>query len=329
MDVESLIHEVDIVEYIGQYVDLEEKSGEFWGLSPFREEKTPSFSVRRDPPFFYDFSSGASGNILSFIKLYHHCSGYDAVNKLAEYAGVEKLDGVSVPKLPVTVSCRKFMAGKPSKTSSKGTVLPEDVMEQYELCPEKLAAWREEGISDESMRKFDVRYDRLSNRIVYPIRNAAGEIVNIGGRTLDADWKEKKLRKYTYFYHWGTMNVLYGLWENMEEIKKQREVILFEGAKSVLLADTWGIRNTAAVLTSHLNPQQMKVLARLGCRAVFALDKEINAASDENIRKLSHYVRCETLRDRENLLDEKDAPVDRGKEVFEKLYAKKIRINGG
>ena len=328
MDVESLVREVDIVDYIGQYVDLEEKGGEWWGLSPFRDEKTPSFSIRKDPPFFYDFSSGASGNILSFIKLYHHCSGYDAVNKLAEYAGVDKIDGLNTPKLPATLSCRKFMPEKSAKISAKGTVLRTDIMDQYEIRPDKLASWRDEGISDESMRKFGVRYDSFSNRIVYPIRNLNGEIVNIGGRTLDPDWKEKKLRKYTYFYHWGTMDVLYGLWDNREEIEKRREVILFEGAKSVLLADTWGICNTAAVLTSHLNPQQMKVLARLGFRVVFALDKEVDAAKDANIKKLSHYVRCETLLDRKNLLDTKDAPVDKGKDTFEKLYEERIRIRG-
>lgn len=328
MDVESLVASVDIVEYIGQYVDLEEKGGEWWGLSPFNEEKTPSFSIRRTPPVFYDFSSGASGGILAFIKLYHRVSGYEAVEMLKKYAGYEgEIEGQTA-KLAVTQTIRKYQASKPPKTDAKGTVLPPDVMEQYEICPEKLAAWKNEGISDASLRKFDVRYDRFSDRIVYPIRNMNGEIVNIGGRTLDPDWKEKNLRKYTYFYHWGTMNVLYGLWENIGEIRKRGEIILFEGAKSVLIADTWGIHNTAAVLTSHLNPQQMKVLASLGCRTVFALDKEIVASNDGNIRKLSHYVRCETLRDPENLLEAKDAPVDKGRDVFDKLYASRVRIKG-
>jgi len=326
VDIESLVHSVDIVDYISQYVDLEEKGGEFWGLSPFQDEKTPSFSVRRDPPFFYDFSSGSSGNILSFIKLFHRCSGYEAVEKLKEYAGYDgDVDGMTA-RLAVTQSIRRFQTDKSEKRAEKGTVLPPDIMTQYENRPEKLAAWRDEGISEESLRKFDVRYDSFSDRIVYPIRNSGGKIVNIGGRTLDPEWKEKKLRKYTYFYHWGSMDVLYGLWENIEEIRKKREIILFEGAKSVLIADTWGIRNTAAVLTSHLNPSQMKVLATLGCRTVFAFDKEINPAQDKNIKKLGHYVRCEAIRDREDLLGEKDAPVDKGKEVFEKLYAKRIRI---
>ena len=326
MDVEELVHSVDIVAYIGQFVELEQKGEEWWGLSCFKDEKTPSFSVRRDPPFFYDYSSGKSGNILSFIKLYNRCSGYDAVEILKKYAGFDgEIDGQSA-KLAVTQSIRKFQPDKSAKQTGKPTVLPQNVMDQYEIRPEKLSVWESEGISEASLRKFDVRYDSFSDRIVYPIRNADGKIVNIGGRTLDPEWKEKKLRKYTYFYHWGTMDVIYGLWENREEIMKRREIILFEGAKSVLLSDSWGLHNTGAILTSHLNPSQMKLLAKLGCRAVFALDKEINPREDKNIQRLSHYVRCETLRDTEDLLGEKDAPVDRGMDVFKRLYMYRIRL---
>lgn len=328
MDVEELVHSVDIVAYIGQFVELEQRGEEWWGISPFTypPERTPSFSVRKDPAFFYDFSSSKSGNIISFIKLYNRCSGYEAVEILKKYAGIEgEIDGQSA-KLAVTQTIRKFQPDKPSKPPGKPTVLPPDVMNQYEIRPDKLSVWESEGISPESLRKFDVRYDSFSDRIVYPIRNAEGKIVNIGGRTLDPEWKEKKLRKYTYFYHWGTMDVIYGLWENMEEIMKRREIILFEGAKSVLLSDTWGLHNTGAILTSHLNPSQMKLLAKLGCRTVFALDKEINPREDKNIQKLGHYVRCETLRDTEDLLGEKDAPVDKGKDVFKRLYLYRVRL---
>jgi DNA primase len=188
-----------------------------------------------------------------------------------------------------------------------------------------LQAWLDEGISMESLKRFFVKYDAFSDRLVYPIRNLAGKIVNIGGRALDPEWKEKGLRKYTYFYGWGTMDTIYGIFDNLDEILKKREVILFEGCKSVLLADTWGIKNTGAILTSHLNPHQMKILARLGCRVVFALDKEVRIREDHNIQKLKNYVEVEYLWDREDLLDDKDAPVDKGAEVFKKLYEGRLR----
>jgi len=121
------------------------------------------------------------------------------------------------------------------------------------------------------------------------------------------------------------MNVIYGLFENLEEIKRKREVILFEGCKSVLMADTWGVRNTGALLTSHLNPQQMKLLAKLGVRVVFALDKEVRIRDDHNIEKLKQYTNVEYLWDRQDLLDDKDSPVDKGLEVFRQLYEQRLR----
>ena len=156
--------------------------------------------------------------------------------------------------------------------------------------------------------------------MVYPIRDLEGNIVNIGGRTLDPDWKEKKLRKYTYLSGWGEMSVIYGLYENMKSILEKKEVIIFEGCKSVLVADSWGVHNTAALLTSHLSPQQMKILARLGVRVVFALDKEIDIKKDHNVNKLKQYVNVEYVCDRDDLLNDKDAPVDRGVDVFNSVY---------
>jgi len=111
----------------------------------------------------------------------------------------------------------------------------------------------------------------------------------------------------------------------MEFIQKQDEIIIFEGCKSVLLTDTWGIKNTGAILTSHLNPYQMKILAKLGVRVVFALDKDVRVRDDHNIAKLKQYVNVEYLWDRADLLDEKDAPVDKGVEIFKKLYDERLK----
>lgn len=327
MDIKELLKSVDIVEFLSNYVELTEKNGEWWGISPFTvpPEKTPSFSVRRENNSFFDFSSGVGGNAITFLKHYYHISGREAVEKLMEYAGVDgKLDA-GPEKMAATLVCRQFMPHKTAEKQSKASVLPEDVMLRYEKDAEKLKEWEKEGISRQTLDKYQVFYDRFSNRLVYPIRNGDGKIVNIGGRTLDPDWKAKNLRKYTYINSWnGGMNVVYGLSENREAILQAKEVIVFEGAKSVMLADTWGIRNTAALLTSHLSPSQMKLLASLLCRVVFALDKEIDPTQDHNIQKLRRYVTVEFIRDTDNLLFAKEAPVDEGKEVFEELYGKRV-----
>lgn len=325
MELSDLLESIDILEYISQFVELEQKGDEWWGLSCFREEKTPSFSVRKDPPVFYDYSSGIGGNVFTFVRYYNNCGAKEAVEILKKYAGYNGEDIVPREKMAATLACKKYRKPKQSIKQSKGTILPDNYMDRYEKRLEKLQAWLDEGISMDSLAKFDVRYDAFSDRLVYPIRNLSKKIVNIGGRTLDPEWKEKGLRKYTYFYGWGTMDTIYGLAENMEEILEKQEIILFEGCKSVLLAHTWGVKNCASLLTSHLNPHQMKILARLGCRVVFALDKEIRIRDDHNIQKLKSYVEVEYLWDREDLLDDKDAPVDKGAEVFKKLYEGRLR----
>lgn len=323
MELEDLVQSIDIVEYISQYVELEERNGEFWGLSPFKDEKTPSFSVRMDPPFFYDFSSGIGGNIIEFVKAYNQCSSGEAVKIIERYAGKELDDGAHYNKLSATSVMKRFKPQKSSKKDNISKPLPDNYMNRYDKGHDKLQIWRDEGISQESMDRFGVRYDPFSDRIVYPIRNIDGKIVNVGGRTIDPQWKEKGLRKYCYFFQWGSMNTIYGLFENMEYIKKRGEIILFEGCKSVLIADSWGMRNTAAILTSHLNSSQLKILARLGSRVVFALDNDVDITRDKNIEKLRRYVSVEFLKDTEHLLRPKDSPVDEGPDVFKKLYVER------
>lgn len=325
MELKDLIESVDIVEYISQFVELEEKNGEWWGLSPFRDEKTPSFSIRRESNSFYDFSSGIGGNVFTFIKYYNRCSAKEAIEILKKYAGLDEDAIISHNKLAATTVCKKYKPKEYRKKQPNSSSYSDNYMEKYEKKDDKLAVWENEGISRSSLDKFQVYYDGFSDRLVYPIRNLSGQIVNIGGRTLDPCWKEKGLRKYTYFGSWGEMNVIYGLFENLENIKQKREVILFEGCKSVLLADTWGIHNCGALLTSHLNPQQLKLLAMLGVRVVFALDKEIKIRDDRNITKLKQFVNVEYLWDREDLLDEKDAPVDKGLDVFTRLYEQRLK----
>lgn len=328
MDLSELLESIDIVDYISQFVELEQRGDEWWGISPFTSppEKTPSFSVRRESGSFYDFSSGIAGNLYTFIRFYFKCSRREAFEKLKEYAGYDGKIMVRPEKMSATKVCQKYSKPKQHQKEVKSKPLPEDIMDRYENQPDKLQIWRDEGISDEVMSRFQVKYDPFSDRIVYPVRNPDGKIVNIGGRALDPEWKEKGQRKYCYFYKFGRIQTLYGLAENMEYIREKHEVILFEGCKSVLKAASWGIHNCAAVLTSHLSADQMKVLAKLGCDVVFALDKEVDVRQDHNIEKLKSYVNVFYLRDKDDLLDEKDAPVDKGQEVFQKLYERKLRF---
>lgn len=326
LDVSEILESVDIVSVIEKYVDLEEKNGEYWGLSPFKDEKTPSFSVRKETGRFYCFASGIGGNAITFLRYYHHISSHEAVEMLKSIAGISDDSYTERKRMSSYEICKKYSKPVYNTKESSLSILPDDYMDRFENKPDKYDIWRKEGITDEALDFFGVRYDGFSNCLVYPIRDLNGNIVNVGGRTLDPDFKNKGIRKYTYFKQWGgQMSVVYGLFENYNHIIQKREVIIFEGMKSVLIARSYGINNTAAILTSHLNPGQMKILARLGVRVVFALDKDVKVKQDRNIASLKRYINVEYIYDFKDLLDDKDSPVDKGKEVFTELYNSRIK----
>lgn len=323
MTLSDVISSVNIVEYISQFVDLTEKNGEHWGLSPIKEESTPSFSVSEVTNLFYDFASGKGGNVLEFIKIYHNCDQFKAADMLRAYCGDSGLENNN-EKMSATLIAKKYSPKKQKKTNSTAEILPSDYMNRYEFREDKLKLWEEEGISYETMRDFSVRYDGFSDRIVYPVRNTKGEIINVSGRIVDPQWKEKGLRKYTYFKSFGTLDTVYGLWEHMDVIGEKKEIIVFEGIKSVLLAHSWGVKNTVALLTSHLNPHQLRIFAKLGYTVVFALDKGVDLSQDNNINKLKRYAKVEQIVDSQNLLEEKMSPVDAGREAWNALYERRM-----
>lgn len=319
MTLSELIESVDILEYISQYAEFSLKKGEYWALSPLKDENTPSFSVNTDMQSFYDFSSGRGGNLLTFIRCYNNCDKEKAEGILRAYSRC--VDSSPARSKMVSTKIAKRFARKKKQTKlSKSVILPDNYMQRYDKDNDKISLWLSEGISEASINKFQVFYDSFSDRLVYPIRTTDGKIINISGRTLDKDWKAKDLRKYTYFKPLGVLDTLYGLAENKDDIIKKREIIIFEGAKSVMLADTFGIVNSAALLTSHLNQFQLKILAQLGCRVVFALDKDICIKDDENIRRLKRFVKVEYILDTNNVLDAKMSPIDAGFDVWENLY---------
>lgn len=280
---------------------------------------------------FYDFSSGAGGNIIHFVRRYNDCGFIEAINILKKYANITDDSERTITRLESTKIAKKFKCKKTNSTESKSIILPPSYMERYDFDVSKLQTWVDEGITLEIMRKFDVRYDSFSNRIVFPIKNYNGDIINVCGRTLEENFKEKGLRKYTYFKQFGgSLNTLFGFSDNKQDILEKREIIIYEGSKSVMLAHSWGIRNTSAILTSHLNPQQFLFLVglgKLGVRVVFALDEDVDISKDVNVEKLKRYVKVEVVKNQDNLLSVKMSPVDAGYEVWEKLYERRMSVN--
>ena len=331
MEVSDILDAVDVVEYISQFVDLEEKGGEFWGLSPFKDENTPSFSVCPDKKYFYDFSAGFGGNLLDFIMRYDRVNLRDAVGILKRYANISEDQSHGTMRMEAAKIAKRYRHKPRPSAKSVAKILPPNHMDHYEFRRDKLQAWVDEGIPWEILKSNQVRYDAFDNRIVYPIKDYDGNIISVCGRTCDPDFKAKGIRKYTYFQSLGAIDTIYGFSDHRQSILESKEIILFEGAKSCMKAEGWGIMHTGALLTSHLSVNQFRFLVKLssfpGVRIVFALDSDIDILEDANIKRLMDYARIEWVRNVDRLLEPKESPVDQGLEVFQKLYNLRRAMN--
>lgn len=331
MELDELIDSIDLKEFIENSCGAEFErgsDGDYWCLSPLSNEKTPSFSVNPDENRWYCFSTGQGGGLPQFIMALKKVRFHKAVEIMKEYAGIQdEIQTGEIKRLQASQIARRYSVRQPRRVEGVAKPLPPDVMDRYEWNPEKLQPWVDEGISLDTMREFGVRYDPYSDRIVMPIRDIEGNIVNVHGRSTDPLWKEKKLRKYTFFFSQGNVNTIYGFWENREAIKKSRTILLFEGEKSVYKSIAYGYPNAGALLTSHLSDNQFKILIKLGLRRiVFCLDSDVDVRSDRTIQRLRSYAQCEWVHNWHNLLEPKEAPVDRGKEVFDELYERRWKL---
>ena len=332
MEVSQIIEAVDVEEYMSQYCDFEEKGGELWSISPFNpDEKTPSFSLRPETKQFYDFSVGFGGNVIDFIMRMDGVTVHGAVQKLKAFAHITETEDGLITRLEASRIAKKYRTQDRKTMHTTAKPLPENYMERFEFRKDKLKLWADEGIDWDIMRKYGVRYDAMDDRIVYPVRDYDGRIFCVSGRTCDPDYKQKKLRKYTYMGSIGTLDTIYGLAENCVAIKEKKEIIIFEGAKSVMLAHGWGFDNCAALLTSHLSQSQFESLLTLSnyshVAITFALDADIDLTKDARIMQLTRYASVFWVRNRHQTLEDKMSPVDRGQEIWEWLYRQKEPLN--
>lgn len=201
--------------------------------------------------------------------------------------------------------------------------------------------WLSDGISKESMQRFNILFSISQNKIIIPHLSAHdGSLVGIRGRALNSNEIEQ-YGKYAPVWIEGKcyshplgMN-LYGLWENKESIKKNGICYVFEAEKSVLQCDTFGNNNAVAVCGSQFNKYQLNLLLQLCSlrEVVICFDREEIAGEDKYFNKLYHicdkykeYCQFSFVYDREGLTNMKDSPSDHGKEVFEKLIERRVIV---
>lgn len=206
--------------------------------------------------------------------------------------------------------------------------------------------WVKDGISVDVMNYFEICYNPKSAGIVIPHRDQNNKLIGIRERNLDPDYI-KLYGKYhparigkQMFNHPLSFN-LYGLYQNKENIIRIKKVFVFESEKAVLqYATMFGQENNIAVAicgSSFIN-YQFWLLVKLGVQEIIiGLDKQFQELGDSEFKKLTHnlkgihqkygkYVTLSILWDKEQLLDYKDSPTDKGRDVFEELYKRRISL---
>ena len=206
--------------------------------------------------------------------------------------------------------------------------------------------WLKDGITIDAMQKFNISFSIAQNKIIIPHKDIHGRLIGIRARSLDPKEVEE-FGKYrplqvgsTLYTHPLQFN-LYGIYEHQEGIRKRKTAIIAEGEKSVLLDEGYykELSNTVACCGSTFNKYHISLLTDiLGANEiVVALDKEYNDLYSEKARnyrkKLESLCRRYLMQanfsyiwDYDNLLEEKDSPFDKGKEVFEHLYKTRVKV---
>jgi DNA primase len=205
------------------------------------------------------------------------------------------------------------------------TILNESILNKFKNI--SIKQWLDEGINNETQKKYEVKFDENANRIVFPIRDEERNLISVKGRTCLPNYKDLGVRKYTHYYPIGENDILYGLYLNLPSIKEKNEVIVFEAEKSCMKCDSLGIYNTVAVGTHRMHPVQRRKLIQLQSDIVIAFDKDVQYKEImAEILEMKYYCNVSYIWDKNNLLGEKDAPIDKGKEIFMELYESRVRV---
>lgn len=218
------------------------------------------------------------------------------------------------------------------------------IMDCFSKNKKYLRVWEKEGISFDSMEKFGIKFDMIRNRMVIPIYSDKGVFVGAKVRNFSQEDIENG-RKYmplihnNELYSYDKGKVLYGLYLNKKPIKSSKRVIIFEAEKSVLLMDSLYVGNrSVSIGGSNTSAYQIELLKQYGVKTiVLALDNDYSLLPNENGEYDKYYGLYKMLKEANKLrakgfkieivydweqefLENKDAPIDKGREIWNKLY---------
>ncbi len=293
--IDKIFAAIDIVEVIGDFVKLKKAGTNYKGLSPFTNEKTPSFFVSPSKGIFKCFSSGIGGNAISFIMEHEKLSYPEALKYLAKKYHIEIIEHEQSPDeireknereslLALTdFAAKQFREWLNNREEGRAVGLSylkerglrEHNIEKFQLgysFESRDAFTRlafEKGYKEEyliktglTIDKGNYKFDRFSGRIIIPIHSISGQVIGFGGRIIK---KAENTAKYlnspeSEIYH--KSNVLYGLFYAKNAITRQDKCYLVEGYTDVLSLHQAGVENVVASSGTALTGEQIRLVKR-------------------------------------------------------------------
>ena len=281
---------ISVSQVVEKTVQLKKRGKEFIGLSPFTKERTPSFTVNDEKQFYHCFSTNKHGDIFTFLVEVGGLSFPEAVEKLADEAGVQLRTFSPAEEEKFNKSKKLYEALEISKSFFSSQIFDNDnssalkylknrglsneIINSYEIgyAPKgnKLEKFLiSKGVSHEIMtlagmtikdeNKKDNFYDRFRNRIIFPIRDIRNRVVGFGGRVINAEDQPKYLNSpETPVFHKG--GLLYNFSKIRPNIKNNDNLIVVEGYMDVVSLASKGLHNAVAPLGTALTETQLNLL---------------------------------------------------------------------
>lgn len=303
-DVDEIKSRLNIVDTIGQRVQLKKAGRNLKGLCPFHSEKTPSFIVSPDRQTFHCFGCGKGGDILTFVMEYEHVDFSEALETLAERAGVKlERHPTDTPEAKLKQKIlevnhlaseyyhyllTKHKVGEASRDYLKHRGVTDKSIKTFALG---YSANNWDGLSSFLKKKgYDDRlletagliirgtrgyYDRFRGRVMFTLKDHRGNVVGFSGRVLDPTVKEAKYINTAETPVYIKGKVLYALDVTKDAIQKANEAILMEGELDVISSFQAGISNVVAIKGSAVTEDHARLLRRFTERLIFALDSDM------------------------------------------------------
>jgi DNA primase len=304
--INRVLEEVDIFEVISQYVDLKKRGKNYFGLSPFRSETKPSFSVAPDKNMWYDFGSGQGGNAVQFLIEYEKISFSEAIRSLAEKHNIEIIEVgdeqqsnlydklYEIHNLTNIFFINNLSSNKGMKAKSymQDRSFDDTILKKLSIG---FATDSWDQLYNELKDKFDNEVieksglfskgkmgyiDRFRNRIMFPFFSPSGKVIGFSGRSL-SDKEDVKYLNSPETLLFQKSKVFYGSYQTMPEIRKQNYVLLVEGQTDFLRLYEKGFTNVLATSGTAFSSKHAAALNKYTNRVILTYDSDnagINAA---------------------------------------------------